>query len=158
MHAAVRDAELLYERAFQQYWRPVFRFTLAWTNDWSAAEDLTQEAFVRLWQNRDKVDWNDPVLPWLLVTGRRLATDRFRTLRRHVLPPHQGVAFDESSRAEWLDVQAALKTLSGLERTAVVLTLFEGVSTADVADLLATTPGAIRAAVSRAREKLEEGR
>jgi DNA-directed RNA polymerase specialized sigma24 family protein len=75
-----------------------------------------------------------------------------------VLPPHQGVAFDESSRAEWLDVQAALKTLSGLERTAVVLTLFEGVSTADVADLLATTPGAIRAAVSRAREKLEEGR
>lgn len=158
VHAAVRDAELLYERAFQQYWRPVFRFTLAWTNDWSAAEDLTQEAFVRLWQNRDKVDWNDPVLPWLLVTGRRLATDRFRTLRRHVLPPHQGVAFDESSRAEWLDVQAALKTLSGLERTAVVLTLFEGVSTADVADLLATTPGAIRAAVSRAREKLEEGR
>jgi len=77
VHAAVRDAELLYERAFQQYWRPVFRFTLAWTNDWSAAEDLTQEAFVRLWQNRDKVDWNDPVLPWLLVTGRRLATDRF---------------------------------------------------------------------------------
>ena len=158
VHAAVRDAELLYERAFQQYWRPVFRFTLAWTNDWSAAEDLTQEAFVRLWQNRDKVDWNDPVLPWLLVTGRRLATDRFRTLRRHVLPPHQGVAFDESSRAEWLDVQAALETLSGLERTAVVLTLFEGISTADVADLLATTPGAIRAAVSRAREKLEEGR
>ena len=156
--AAIRDSDLLYERAFQEHWRPVFRFMLAWTNDWSAAEDLTQEAFVRLWQNRDRVDWIEPVLPWLLVTGRRLATDRFRALRRHVLPQHRGFTFDEASREQWLDVQAALKTLSGLERTAVVLTLFEGIPTADVADLLATTPGAIRAALSRAREKLEEAR
>ena len=59
-------------------------------------------------------------------------------------------------RDQWLDVQAALKTLSPLERTAVVLTLFEGASTADVVAILNTTPGAIRAAVSRAREKLEE--
>jgi RNA polymerase sigma-70 factor (ECF subfamily) len=158
VQSAVRDSDLLYERAFGEHWRPVFRFVLAWTNDWSAAEDLTQEAFVRLWQNRDRVDWNEPVLPWLLVTGRRLATDRFRALRRRVLPSRQSSTFDESSRAEWLDVQVALETLSGLERTAVVLTLFEGLSTADVADLLATTPGAIRAAVSRAREKLEEAR
>jgi RNA polymerase sigma-70 factor (ECF subfamily) len=158
VQSAIRDSDLLYERAFGEHWRPVFRFVLAWTNDWSAAEDVTQEAFVRLWQHRDRVDWNEPVLPWLLVTGRRLATDRFRALRRRVLPPRQSFTFDESSRAEWLDVQAALKTLSGLERTAVVLTLFEGLSTADVADLLATTPGAIRAAVSRAREKLEEAR
>jgi RNA polymerase sigma factor (sigma-70 family) len=156
--AVIRDSELLYERAFQHDWRPVFRFMLAWTNDWNAAEDLTQEAFVRLWQNRDRVDWLEPVLPWLLFTGRRLATDRFRALRRHVLPPGQAITLDEASRAEWLDIQAALKTLSGLERTAVVLTLFEGVPTAEVADLLSTTPGAIRAAVSRAREKLEEAR
>jgi len=48
--------------------------------------------------------------------------------------------------------------LSALERTAVVLTLFEGASPADVAEILNTTPGAIRAAVSRAREKLEQER
>jgi RNA polymerase sigma-70 factor (ECF subfamily) len=48
--------------------------------------------------------------------------------------------------------------LSGLERTAVVLTLINGSSTAETAELLGTTPGAIRAAVGRAREKLEEAR
>lgn len=158
VQTAIRDSDLLYERAFQEHWRPVFRFLLAWTNDWGAAEDLTQDAFLRLWRSRDRVDWNESILPWLLVAGRRLATDRFRVLRRRVLPPHDPATLDESVRARWLDVQAALKTLSGLERTAVVLTLFEGASTAQVADLLGTTPGAIRAAVSRAREKLEESR
>lgn len=158
VQAAIRDSDLLYERAYEEHWRPVFRFLLAWTNDWSAAEDLTQDAYLRLWQSRDRVDWNQPILPWLLVSGRRLATDRFRALRRRVLPPHEAATLDESVRARWLDVQAALKTLSGLERTAVVLTRFEGASTGEVAELLHTTPGAIRAAVSRAREKLEEAR
>lgn len=154
----MRDSDLLYERAFEEHWRPVFRFLLAWTNDWSAAEDLTQDAFLRLWQSRDRVDWGETILPWLLVTGRRLATDRFRTLRRRVVLSPKEATLDESMRARWLDVQAALETLSALERTAVVLTLFEEASTAEVAELLDTTPGAIRAAVSRAREKLEEAR
>jgi RNA polymerase sigma-70 factor, ECF subfamily len=150
-----RDAELQYERAFQEHWRPLFRFLLAWTNDWNEAEELAQEAFLRLWRSRDRIDWSKPILPWLLVAGRRLATDRFRALRRVLLRPSEPATLDETVRAGWLDVQAALKRLSGVERTAVVLTLFEGASNAEVAELLNTTPGAIRAAISRAREKLE---
>jgi RNA polymerase sigma-70 factor (ECF subfamily) len=147
---------LLYERAFEEHWRPVFRFLLAWTNDYGAAEDLTQDTFIRLWQNRDRVDWNDSILPWLLVAGRRLATDRFRALSRRVLHAPRAPQMDESLRARWLDVHAAMGRLSKVERTAIVLTAFEGVSTAEAAELLGTTPGAIRAAVSRAREKLEK--
>jgi RNA polymerase sigma-70 factor (ECF subfamily) len=155
---AVRDSDLLYERAFQEHWPAVFKFLLAWTNDWAAAEDLTQEAFLRLWRSRDRVDWGEPVLPWLLVTGRRLATDRFRTLRRHVLGVAEATTIDDSLHDRWLDVQTAMAALSGLERTAVVLNLIFGSSTAEVAELLDTTPGAIRAAIGRAREKLEDAR
>ena len=154
----IGDLELRYERAFEDHWRTVFRFVLAWTNDWAAAEEIAQEAFVRLWQNRSRIDWSEPVLPWLLVTGRRLAMDRFRAIRRRVLPSRTAPDLDESARDRWIDVQAALARLSGLERTAMVLTLFEGAPTSEVAELLNTTPGAIRAAVSRAREKLEEAR
>ena len=76
--ALAKSTELAYERAFQTHWGDVFRFALAWTNDWAAAEDLAQEAFLRLWDNRGRLDWDRPVLPWLLVATRRLATDRFR--------------------------------------------------------------------------------
>jgi RNA polymerase sigma-70 factor (ECF subfamily) len=154
--AVTYDSELLYDRAVSDHWRDVFRFLLAWTNDWAAAEDLTQEAFLRLWQNRNRIDWSEPILPWLFVVGRRLATDRFRALSRRVKGHAEPATLDESSRAEWLDVQAALKMLSPVERTAVVLTLFEGISTSDAADVLNMTPGAVRAAISRARVKLEE--
>ena len=153
--AAVDAPDLDYQVAFERHWDDVFRFSLAWTNDWAAAEDLAQDAFVRLWQNRATLDWDRSVLPWLLVAARRLATDRFRSLRRRVLPRSTESTFDEAMRDTWLDVQSAMATLSPLERTALVLTAVEGWSYAEVAAAVGTTDGALRAAVSRAREKLE---
>ena len=153
--AAIDAPDLAYQVAFERYWDDVFRFALAWTNDWAAAEDLAQDAFVRLWQNRATLDWDRSVLPWLLVATRRLATDRFRSLRRRVLPRSTESTFDEAMRDTWLDVQSAMSALSALERTALVLTAVEGWSYAEVAAAVGTTDGALRAAVSRAREKLE---
>jgi DNA-directed RNA polymerase specialized sigma24 family protein len=54
----------------------------------------------------------------------------------------------------WLDVQAAMASLSPLERTALVLTAVQGVPYTDTAAMLGTSAGALRAAVSRARDKL----
>ena len=153
---SVGNFDVLYTEAFDAHWRDVFQVLLAWTNDWQAAEDLTQETFLRLWRHRDRIDWDQPMLPWLLVAGRRLATDRFRALRRHfaVAPVAQ---FQQDGQLErWLDVQSALAVLSPLERTSVVPTAFVGISTDETARILDTTPGAVRSAMSRARTKLGE--
>jgi len=154
--ATLEAAELRYNRAFEEHWDDIFRFLLAWTNDWAAAEDPAQDAFLKLWGQRNGLDWDRPVLPWLIIVARRLATDRFRSLRRRILPLHSGQSLDETSRVRWLDVRAALSKLSALERAALLLTAAEGWSYADVAEALGTTSGALRAAVSRAREKLED--
>jgi RNA polymerase sigma-70 factor (ECF subfamily) len=152
--AAARPLDLRYEEVFEAHWDTVVRFALAWTNDPAAAEDLAQEAFTRLWSHRDGLDWDRPVLPWLLVTTRRLGTDRFRRLSRRLLPPPRLLA-DEGIRARWIDVRAAMAGLSPLERAALVLTTLQGLPSADAAEALGTSAGAIRAAVSRARDKLE---
>jgi RNA polymerase sigma-70 factor (ECF subfamily) len=151
------DLELEYERAFDAHWSDVFRFALAWTNDWGAAEDLAQEAFLRLWDHRGKLDWQQPVLPWLIVTTRRLATDRFRSLRRRISGSSsvEATSPDPATRARWLDVRDAMAGLSPLERSALVLTALEGATYDEAAAALGTTAGALRAAVSRARAKLE---
>jgi RNA polymerase sigma-70 factor, ECF subfamily len=155
------DPDIAYQGAYAAHWVDVFRFSLAWTNDWGAAEDLAQEAYLRLWRSRGRVDWTDPVLPWLLVTARRLATDRFRTLRRRVVvhadgPLRDRPGDDEAIRVVWMDVRNAMRVLSPLERTALVLTALEGATSIEASAALGTSPGAIRAAVSRARQKLEE--
>jgi DNA-directed RNA polymerase specialized sigma24 family protein len=40
----VESADLLFERAFEAHWDDVFRFSLTWTNDWAAAEDMAHRA------------------------------------------------------------------------------------------------------------------
>ena len=153
--AISEPTEIAYDRAFEEHWSDVFRFALAWTNDWAAAEDLAQEAYLRLWNHRARVDWSRPVLPWLLVTTRRLATDRFRALRRRLMPVSHPPTLDTNIQARWLDVCAAMAELSPLERTALVMTAVEGATYEEAAHVLGTTAGALRAAVSRARTKLE---
>ncbi len=147
--------EAVYQRAYEEHWHDVFRFALAWTNNRAEAEDLAQESYTRLWKTRASVDWDRPLLAWLLVTTRRLATDRFRAIRRRVLNVPRATTHDQEARDQWLDVRAAMTRLSPLERTAIVLTALEGHSYADAAQVLGTSAGALRAAVSRARDKLE---
>jgi RNA polymerase sigma-70 factor (ECF subfamily) len=148
-----------FEAAYGAAWLPVFRFALAWTNDWSAAEDLAQEAFLRLWDRRADIDWSAPVLPWLLVTTRRIATDRFRRLRRAfaVRGPIEVVPGSDAG-IEWLDLRASFRALSALERSALVLTALEDLDAAEAAEVLGTRPNAVRSAASRARRKLKERR
>jgi RNA polymerase sigma-70 factor (ECF subfamily) len=153
--ALAEPAELHYQRAYDRFSGDVFRFALAWTNDWTSAEDLTQETYLRLWRHRASIDWDRPILPWLFVTARHLANNRFRALRRSLALTRSDPPTDELIRARWIDVCQALGRLTRIERTALIMTAVEGWSYAEVADALNTTDGALRAAVSRARDKLE---
>jgi RNA polymerase sigma-70 factor, ECF subfamily len=152
------DAERRFDEVFQSCWLPTFRFALAWTNDWPAAEDLAQDAFARLWTKRDTIDWSKPMLPWLFQVTRRLATDRFRRLRRIVrlTDGPAASALDADARLRWLDLQAAMAALTPVQRSALVLVAVVGLDYDAAAAVLLTSPGAVRAAVSRARLKLVE--
>lgn len=142
-----------FDEVFRETWPSVFRFAVAWTNDLQTAEDLAQEAFTRLWERRDSVDWERPVIGWLLVVTRRLATDRFRRLHT----PNAGPRvrdLNEDGIATWLDVRAAFGRLSARERAALITVGLLGFTPEEAAEPLGMTAGGVRAAVSRAREKL----
>lgn len=141
-------------------WTPVFRFALALVNDWDAAEDVAQEAFAKLWTHRDSVDWDRPMLPWLLTTTRRLALDRFRRIRRAIARGPgssallRGLEGDE--RIEWLDVQRGMAELAPLDRAALTMIALSGLGYEEVGAVLGVSAGAVRARVSRARRELAE--
>jgi RNA polymerase sigma-70 factor (ECF subfamily) len=146
-----------FNEAFGQHWPAVFRFAVAWTNDLSTAEEISQEAFTRLWDRRDSVDWERSVIPWLLVVTRRLATDRFRRLKAPIAAPRVR-DLGEDGIASWLDVRSAFGRLSARERAALVSVAILGFSPEEASEPLGMSPGAVRAAISRAREKLESER
>ena len=157
MNGSRPEDERRFDEAFREAWPAVFRFAVAWTNDLPSAEDIAQEAFTRLWDRRDSIDWERPVIPWLLVVTRRLATDRFRRLRPLLSSPRVR-DLNEDGVAAWLDVRAAFTRLSARERAALVSVAILGFTADEAAEPLGMSAGAVRAAVSRAREKLESER
>lgn len=153
----IDDIERQFEQCYEDSWLPTFRFALAWTNDWGSAEDLAQDAFARLWVGRAKVDWTKPLLPWLLVVTRRLATDRFRRLRSAVkVFGGEDTRLDSDARLRWIDVRASMAGLTAHQRSALVLVHVLGLSVSDTATALGISANAVRAAISRARERLDE--
>lgn len=141
---------------------PVYRFALALTNDLAAAEDVAQEAFVRLWGRRATMDWNEPVLGWLLVTARRVAFDRFRRIARALRLGSTApapIGLDAATIERFVDLRGKLAMLTAPERTAILLSAVEGWSAEEIGTALGISAGAVRAAASRGRAKLSaEGR
>jgi RNA polymerase sigma factor (sigma-70 family) len=160
MTAPNPSADDAFQRAAEELWTPVYRFALAITNDLAEADDVAQEAFVRLWRRRSSVDWEEPILGWLLVTARRVAFDRFRQLARAVrLGGFSASAMIDSSVVDrFVDLRASLARLTPSERTAILLSATEGWTTDEIAAALAISPGAVRAAASRGRAKLAADR
>jgi RNA polymerase sigma-70 factor (ECF subfamily) len=144
-------------RAAEELWTPVYRFALAMTNDLLEADDVAQEAFVRLWDRRATVDWTQSVLGWLLVTARRIAVDRFRSLARRLRlrpRPAPPVGMDAETIEAFADLRQQLAALTPAERAAVLLSAAEGWSAEEIGAALGISAGAVRAAASRGRAKL----
>ena len=149
-----------FQRAAEELWTPVFRFALALTNDLSEADDVAQEAFVRLWSRRATIDWGEPVLGWLLVTARRIALDRFRRLARALrlgTAPPAPAGIDAATVERFVDLRSELARLTSTERTAILLSAVEGWSADEIGAALGISAGAVRASASRGRAKLTGG-
>jgi RNA polymerase sigma-70 factor (ECF subfamily) len=152
-------ADDAFQRAAEELWMPVYRFALALTNDLGEADDVAQEAFVRLWRARATVDWREPVVGWLLVAARRVALDRFRRLARELRlrpAPSVPIGLDSTTIERFADLRAELACLTRPERAAILLSAAEGWSTEEIGAALGISAGAVRAAASRGRAKLAE--
>ena len=141
--------------AFRLPYPALSRFSLRFTGDPDAAEDLAQEAFVRL-LDRDLPDGE--IRPWLFVVAGNLARDRARKLkrRRRLLeehPPSPSVPElpeRAAERAERIEiVRGVLATLSDRDRT-ILLMREEGLRYSEIAEAIGVKQTSVGALVARA--------
>lgn len=132
-----------------------------------AAEEVTQDTFLRLWH---KAETYDPAkgsfLTWLVTITRRLAIDRHRQQQRD--PLREMLALDGASeRWEVLvgaedssDLRrtliAVLYTLPDNQREALELAYFYGLSHSEIADYLGQPVGTIKTRLRLGMQKLRE--
>ena len=126
--------------------------------DRARAEELAQEALVRLWQRWPKVRRLDRPGAWLHRVGVNLAISerRRRTTEARAVARLTGTlnAAATDAHEERTEVRRALARLPDRQRAAVVLRYLLDMSVADVATALDLSAGAARALTFRAVESL----
>jgi RNA polymerase sigma-70 factor (ECF subfamily) len=140
------------------------------------AEDLAQEAFLRVYRTRKKYTPKAKFSTWLFTIANNLALNALRDRqRRPVLPlelrdsgplprPTEGTTPGRDDppaynlqQQELADiVRQALDELNERQRVAIVLNKFEDMNYADIADVMGLTSKAVKSLLSRARAKLRE--
>jgi RNA polymerase sigma factor (sigma-70 family) len=134
----------------------------------SEAEELAQETFVRLWQQRSRYRPDAPFRPWIFAIAVNLARNRLRWWKRRPvvaledwtgIPAEGGAIADGGTRQ--LDrteraaaVRDAIARLPTDLRETIVLFEYEGMSYAEIAETVGASPKAVENRIARAREKL----
>jgi RNA polymerase sigma-70 factor, ECF subfamily len=126
------------------------------TGDRAEAEDLAQDAFVRVWSAWDRVGEMDDPTGYLYRTAMNGARSRYRrsvlALRRQLRPRDHR---DELSFVEERDVLVrGLGRLTHKQRAAIVLLDLLGFSSEEAGAVLGMRSGAVRTQASRGRAEL----
>ena len=153
----------LVEAAFIEHQAGLVRRLTAICRDAEAAQDLAQEAFLRLAGEVDAGRIPSDPAAWLHGVGRNLAMSRGRHLqvvdRRNGELPRPGVAAGpEEAAIEHEAASAAVRALIGLDasaRSALVLAA-HGCPGNEIAASIGRTPGATRTLLCRARGRVRE--
>jgi RNA polymerase sigma-70 factor (ECF subfamily) len=166
-----RALEILYDR----YSRPVYSVVLRIAQQAAAAEEIVQDVFLQLWRHADRYESSrGPLGPWLFTVARNRALDFQRRnsekqrRREDALDddpvsircdPQPEQRIDRERRA--VRVRAMMAELPELQRRALELAFFDGMTHSEIAaalsEPLGTVKSWIRGGLMRLRETMEKG-
>ncbi len=166
-----RDPEALVE-AYAVYGKRVFSLIYRITQDRSAAEEILQDTFLRLWSRVPAFDEEiGSLLPWLFCVGRNCALDYLRKESRRG-------GFDVMFTEEWLDgesqqpdgsipvlgfdshleeqdgVRSALSALPEEQRSLIEMAYFEGWTHSELAEQTGESLGTVKSRIRLGLKRL----
>jgi len=169
MVSVQQDNPMAFRVLVERYNKKAYYTALKLVGNPDDACDLSQEAFIRVYNARRRFDGTRPFYAWFYTILRNLARNHLRkrslrseyaeqTKRMHkgshesVDSPECIAEADEAKRAVW----TAIEKLSYEHREIIVLRHFEYLSYEDIAELLGIPVGSVMSRLYYARRKLRE--
>lgn len=167
VEAARRGDEQAFEQIFRHYQVSLFNMALRLVRDPDEAEDVVQKTFIKAFRSISRLRDPGGLGGWLRRTVYTTSIDTLRKRKQLAEYPlddrlrqHTKQAFDPVQDAlfqEQFDViERALEQMSPYYRACIVLREFDHLSYKEVADVLGKSVSAIRIAIFRARQQLQE--
>lgn len=145
---------------YDRFGHAVYALALRITGDTGAAEEISLDSFLQLWQHADQFDGSQgSLLNWLLTIARSRAIDRVRARgaqkRVQIDDPTDVNAVQPAE--ELIDlverrqlVRQAMQTLSPDQHAALSLAYYEGLSHSQIADRLHEPLGTVKTRIRQA--------
>jgi RNA polymerase sigma factor (sigma-70 family) len=150
-----RDA---FEALFREHQREVFAWCVRIVRERGAAEDLTAEAFWKMYRAHGRFDPTRSFGAWARRIATNLALDHLRKTRRETPLEHEPAAEENENPGEQRDkreqLAAAFRSLSPKLRLVATLSLIEEVPHSEIAESLAISEAAVRVRLFRATKIL----
>lgn len=155
-----------FEALYKKYSTMVFRTAYAILRDRYAAEEVTQECFIRAYRGLARVEPCESLGPWLHRIAVNLSYNWWRQTHRYPILPLEFLTMTQHSaraetpqaalhRAEVSDVVArALDTLGFDQRAVLVLFYLGGFSIEEIAYILDCPEGTVKSRLHYGRAKL----
>lgn len=146
-----------FKRIYDEHKKNVFAMALSILRDFSLAEDVLQEVFIKLYQHRDHHEIPN-VKAWLLTVSRNMALDLYRKKKRELTGFETGY-FDQlqDQFQDPLDRMVLAKYLELLdteERQIVILKDISGMKHREIAKITEMPLGTVLWKYSKALKKL----
>jgi RNA polymerase sigma-70 factor, ECF subfamily len=171
------DDAMAFQQLVQAYQLRLLRVLKHMVGSTTAAEDLVQDVFLRVWRARHNYVATAKFSTWIFHIAHNVASNAIRDRQRKKEvqvsgnPDYQDGALsleqmavastgmipirklDKSERADM--VRTAVEALNERQRTALLLSKFEGLSYQEIADTMELSVQAVKSLLSRARVNLK---
>ncbi|MDB5189091.1 MAG: polymerase sigma factor, sigma-70 family [Parcubacteria group bacterium] len=149
---------------YDRYSDDIFRFCVLKVSSRAVAEDLTQEVFMRFWQQLRAGTEIGNERALLYAMARNLVIDWYRKRKEQSLDMLQEEGFEFANddhtsikrNAEMREVLDVIKDLDEPSREALTLRFVEGFSPMEIAALSGETANAVSVRINRALKKVQE--
>ena len=167
------DLDERFEALFRDFRQPVLNYLFRLLGEAEQAEDVLQESFVKVYRALSSLPRDANARAWVYRIATNTAYDLLR--RRRLIrwlpllrPRQEGVgqdgqetgdhaAPDEMAQLEQhLDIQRALNRLPTDLRTPLLLYSYQGLNTAEIAEIMQISRSAVKMRLQRARQVFED--
>jgi RNA polymerase sigma-70 factor (ECF subfamily) len=162
--AAQEGSRWAFEQLFRAHEKRIYSLALHMVGDPSIAEDLTQDTFVRAWENLGRLRHEQAFGGWLRRIALNLIWDHIRTRKpedelddeaAERLPEGGRTAHEELERQRMArKVQAAVMSLPEHQRVVLAMFYWEDLPVNDIAATLSIARGTVISRLARGRDTL----
>lgn len=153
-----------FKEKYIPYHQKLYRVAYRLLEDACDAEDVVQEAYIKLWNKRDELILVDNSEAYCVILLRNLCLDFLRAKKKHLFQSTEDTVISDSfvfsDEIETIDEIKHIETIIDLlpeqQRKIIKLRHFDDYSNEEIEEIMGLTSVNVRVLMSRARKRIKE--